>query len=343
MKPTSTDMRPQGVHIERCERCLCGSMKLTGRQIVSRDEVTGQLFTYRQCGDCGLERIVHRPTREAIGDFYPQHYYAYKGAVEFRRSWSDRLKWLVYRVFYAPREERSFWKRAGHLLLASALYPVRYRSVLAFRPPAGRRVFEFGAAIGNDLMEFKEADWEVAGCEPSSKACEVARQRGIDIQNCPAEAAVLAADRFSCVLLNNVFEHLHEPAQVLEKVWTGLEADGVLVLIVPNHASWTSRLFGAPWPGYDPPRHLWGFTPASLRRLLVRQGFSVEYVHHIAPQKWCWVGTLAGTRGPSGATPLRASLAGILAPFMLPIGVLAATFGHGDFIKVVSRKTARAK
>lgn len=323
---------------EVVEHCLCGAADLTSREIVSRDEVTGQLFTYRRCAGCGLERIVERPTREAIGDYYPRHYYAYTGSVEFRRSWPDRLKWLVYRVFYAPRGERALWEQLLRWPLAALLYPIRYRTVLAFRQPQTRRVFELGAAIGNDLMEFRLAGWEVAGCEPSEKASNVARQRGIEIQNCGAEAAVLDADRYSCVLMNNVFEHLHEPAVVLDKVKAGLMPDGVLVLIVPNHASWTARVFGASWPGYDPPRHLWGFTPASIRTLLARKGFKVDYIHHIAPQRWCWIGTLAGTRAPTGATPGRVLASRLLSPLMVPLGMIAATFGHGDFIKIVSRK-----
>lgn len=322
---------------EVVERCLCGASALTSRQVLSRDEISGRLFNYQQCAACGLERIVHRPDITAISEYYPQNYYAYGGPVEYKRSLSDWVKWLVYRVFYADAAERTVAERYLRWPLAAVLYPIRFRTILAFRQPETRRVFELGAAIGNDLMQFRLAGWEVAGCEPSEKASNIARQRGIEIQNCGAEAAVLDAGRFSCVLMNNVFEHLHEPAEVLDKARAGLTPDGVLVLIVPNHASWTARVFGASWPGYDPPRHLWGFTPASIQKLLASKGFKVEYIHHIAPQRWCWVGTLAGTRMPSGATPGRVLASNLLAPLMLPLGLIAATFGHGDFMKVVSR------
>lgn len=324
---------------ESVHQCLCGTAAMTRREVVARDEISGEIFSYHECAGCGLERIVQRPTLADIGHYYPQTYYAYSGNVEISRSAIDRVKRLVYRTFYGSAEERSGAERIFRPLLALALFPLRFRSVLAFRQPRVRRVFEFGAAIGNDLAEFRAAGWEVTGCEPSAKACEVARQRGITLQNCSAEAAVLPVGRFSCVLLNNVFEHLHNPTAVLRKAHAALTDDGALVLVVPNHASWSARLFGAPWPGYDPPRHLWGFTPASIRRVLGQGGFSVDYIHHIAPQRWCYEAVVAGTRSPKGATRLRLLASDVLPMMMLPFGLLAATFGHGDFMKVVARKS----
>jgi SAM-dependent methyltransferase len=323
---------------EDIRRCLCGDVAVTPREVVGRDEVTGELFSYRECAACGLERIVQRPTSAEIGRYYPQTYYAYSGAVQMSRSPIDRLKRVVYRIFYGNSTERSKLENRFRALLAIGLHPLRFRSVLAFRQPQERRVFEFGAAIGNDLMEFRAAGWEVAGCEPSAKACDVAMQRGIGLQNCAAESAKLPRGRFSCVLLNNVLEHLHDPAAVLQEARAGLMNDGALVLVVPNHASWSARLFGAPWPGYDPPRHLWGFTPRSIRRLLERNAFSIEYINQIAPQRWCYEAVVAGTRSPGGATRWRVLASKVLPILLLPFGLLAATLGHGDFMKIVARK-----
>jgi hypothetical protein len=46
-------------------------------------------------------------------------------------------------------------------------------------------------------------------------------------------------------------------------------------IVVPNAASVERRLLGRYWALWDPPRHLWHFTPASLQTLLQRLGMSV--------------------------------------------------------------------
>ena len=328
--------------LESCT-CVCGETATTGRRVAGRDEVHGGIFIYEACARCGTERVTPRPTPSNIAHFYPNTYYAYAGPTQAPPSLSDRLKRLVYELYYAEPAERKevlAWQRPW---LWAALYPLRFRTNLAFSPPRERRVFEIGAATGTDLLEFRAAGWDVSGCEPSAKACEVAKQRGVTLQNCTAEAAELAAQHYGCVLINNVFEHLHDPVRVLAKVREGLVEGGALVMIVPNHASWTARTFGAAWPGYDPPRHLWGFTPQSLRALLNRAGFTVDYIAHKAPQRWCWEASIAGTRLPGGATPLRYRLSRWLPLLALPWGALLALLGRGDFIKVVARRGALAQ
>ncbi len=314
--------------------CLCGTPPDDDRVLAARDEVSGEVFVYRRCGACGLERLSPRPTRERIGRFYPDSYAAWSRATTIL----DRVKRLNHRVFYAPLGKTGGVAAPARWLLRTVLYPLRKRGVLAFRPPAVRRVFEFGAATGQDLLAFKAVGWEVAGCEPSARACEAAAARGIALQQCGAEEAEMPADGVSCILMNNVFEHLHDPVRVLAKCRAALTEDGVLVLIVPNHASWSARLFGGAWPGYDAPRHLWGYAPASLARLMDRAGFRIERIDHETPGRWCFAGCLGGARLAAGAPRWRSRVAPWIAPALLPFGLLAATCGAGDFMKIVARR-----
>jgi len=237
----------------------------------------------------------------------------------------------------------TFWAEKNSLgrlrpLLRLLLYPIRGRAALAFRAPPGRQVFEFGAATGNDLAIFRDAGWTVSGCEPSAYACSLAAQRGIVLQNCSAETAELAPGSIACIMLNNVFEHLHDPVQVLLICHAALEADGVLVLILPNHNGWSARLFGAGWPGYDAPRHLWGFSPRPLTDLLARHGLEVEQIYHQAAGRWAWQSALQGRHAAVPPPAWRINTARWLALALLPVGVLGAMLGRGDFIKVVARR-----
>jgi len=318
--------------------CLCGEVA-ADRRIVARDVVTGELFGYLRCARCGLERLSPRPPLASMGRYYPDDYAPYCDPAPQPASTVGRIKQLVFQVFYARPDERSAAGRRWRWLLLVLLAPLRHHGVLAFPQPTVRRVFEFGSGSGGDLTEFRDAGWEVWGCEPSGRACEIAAQRGLQLQHCPAEAAELPAG-LSCVYLNNVFEHLHDPLGVLAKARAALIPGGLVVLVVPNHASWAARLFGAAWPGYDPPRHIWGFSPRSVRRLLESSGFALVSIHQVFPlSNHCWCSGIQGDRAPRTPRPrLRQRLARLLGRSVIPVSMIAAECGHGDYIRVVARK-----
>jgi len=311
--------------------CICGEAEVTPRRVLAKDEMGREPFTYVQCRACGTERVSPRPVLQAMGRYYPDSYAPH---VIRPDSPALRVKRTIYRTFYAPEN------RLGPLrpLLRVLLYPLRGHCSMPFTPLPLRRVFEFGAAAGNDLDLYRSEGWEVEGCEPSARACATAAERGIKLQNCSAEQAVIEAGRYSAMLLNNVLEHLHDPALVLQICANGLAAGGALVMILPNHASWSARLFGAAWPGYDAPRHLWGFTPDSLAAALQRAGLRLDRVHQLFPGRWAWRATVDGRHRQAPVPRWRERHAGLLSLALLPLGWLAAACGRGDFMAVVARK-----
>ena len=310
--------------------CLCGSGEVTPALVRSRDEASGEHFTYRQCAHCGIERCSPRPRPQHMGAYYSSDYAAHTVR---SGSWSDRIKTLVYRTFWADNSGLGFLRP----LLRLALFPIRGRSLLAFAQPAGRKVFEFGAASGNNLAVFRDAGWEVAGCEPSALACASAAKRGIALDVCAAEDAILAPATYSCILINHVLEHVHQPVRVLQKCRAALARDGVLVIALPNHGGWAAQLFGGAWPGYDAPRHLWGFSARTLAAQLSEQGFRVEHIYHEASGRWAWMSSLDGRHSADPVPPWRRRFARPLSLLALPAGALAAAAGRGDFIKIVAR------
>jgi SAM-dependent methyltransferase len=325
--------------------CLCGS-ESEGTIILAEDQILHGTWTYRRCPECSLERLSPRPRIGDMGQFYPDDYSPYSNPAPQPTSRVDRLKRVVYETFFADPGEQSELVRRCRPLLRVVLRPFKPHSVLSFDPPAMRRVFEFGAGTGADLVEFRNAGWEVFGCEPSPVACAAAARNGIRLVQCSAEEAELP-NNLSCIYMNNVFEHLHDPPAVLAKAREKLITGGLVVLIVPNHASWGARMFGSLWPGYDPPRHLWGYTPTAIRRMLRRAGFEVAAIVQKAPlSKFCWGGSIEGYNiggcrtGRVRFPTLRRIVARALGRSVIVAGMVAAAAGAGDYIRVVARKGA---
>jgi 2-polyprenyl-3-methyl-5-hydroxy-6-metoxy-1,4-benzoquinol methylase len=217
-------------------------------------------FDVVRCRGCGLARTNPRPTRAAIGAYYPPSYVAYN--------------------------QRDFHRRLGARLLRAlvrAPYTVRYGSGrVAPPPPRGGRVLDVGCGSGLLLGELARLGWEVWGIEPDERAASALKARlGLPdgrIVVATAETASLPAGAFELVTMSHVLEHLHDPRAALAGVHRWLRPGGRLRVWVPNIASLESRVFRRLWFGLDLPRHLYHFAQRSLESLLTTSGFRVERV-----------------------------------------------------------------
>ena len=76
------------------------------------------------------------------------------------------------------------------------------------------------------------------------------------------------------VVMWHVLEHVRDPKKNIETAARILKPGGRLVVAVPNFASLQARLGRGRWFHLDVPRHLFHFTPETLRGLLTRAKFS---------------------------------------------------------------------
>jgi SAM-dependent methyltransferase len=94
------------------------------------------------------------------------------------------------------------------------------------------------------------------------------------------ETIPLAAASFDVVIFWQSFEHVPDPATALATAARVLRPGGILVVSVPNAASWQARWAGPAWFHWELPRHLYHFAPDTLAATCARAGFVVERVSH---------------------------------------------------------------
>lgn len=167
------------------------------------------------------------------------------------------------------------------------------------RPPG--RLLEVGAGKGRFLARARHRGWGVQGLDPSPRQVTAAQARyEIEVLPVDLEQADLAERSFDAVVAWHVLEHVRHPASFLARVRRLLRPDGIFACEVPNFASWQSRLTRRHWLHLDVPRHLFHYTPSSLRSLLREQGFGV--LEH---------GTLSVALGPFGFLQSTMNAAGL--------------------------------
>ncbi|HKY31576.1 MAG TPA: methyltransferase domain-containing protein [Candidatus Polarisedimenticolia bacterium] len=238
------------VRLERAACALCGAADDEPIVTVTdwRYALTEDLFTIVRCRRCRLAYLNPRPAPGDMRHFYPGRYY------DRRRTRSgDPL---------SNREPPASPRVAPRVLAEQA-------ALCGGRPG---RVLDVGCASGAFLARMRQSGWQVQGVEVSAEAAAWgSAELELDIVNRPLPEAGLPAASFDVVTYWSSLEHVHEPLAYLAETRRILKPEGRLIALLPNFSSPTVRWLH--W-GLDPPRHLYHFTPATLRRMLAKAGFT---------------------------------------------------------------------
>ena len=259
---------------------LCGSDQAIPF-LMARDRGWGS-FSLVQCVECGLVYTNPRPSVHSIGQYYPDWYYSYRKS---STGLASDLKWLITQVIaeeywgydVTSGDKSGILGRIPRWMWRGLAW--WYRHKLCRLPPyhPSGKVLDVGCGNGSYLDHLRRLGWEVRGVEIAQRAVETARQQfGIDVFCGALEEAHFPNEHFDAVTLWHVLEHLHSPLESLREIRRILLRGGHLLLTVPNIASAQASLFGDKWIHLDLPRHLYFFTPATMRAMLDKAGFTVE-------------------------------------------------------------------
>ena len=252
---------------------------------------------------------------------------------------------------YAPGAPR------GARLAAPLLRAFDRRRLTLLRPamPPPASLVDAGAGRGRFVGAARAAGYAASGLEPSARGVTAAREAyGIGLERTGIETAPIAPGSVDALSLWHVLEHVEDPGAALGTLRGWLAPDGVLLVGVPNIASWQARLAGPRWYHLDLPRHRTHFTVAGLTTLLGASGFCVERTHHVLAEHnplGMWLACVSRlTRRPSYLyhllkrnAPLRSPdlLVTLLALPLLPaaaaLELLAGLSRRGGTVAIVAR------
>lgn len=237
----AVDANPAGSE-RRCEVCAGHRFTLRFHRLDHR---------YERCDDCGLERINPAPTDAELARIYGDHYYDAWGL-------SDAA------------DEVCAMKKATFRRVVAAAGPL----------PPGAPVLDCGAATGFLMEVAHETGLAPYGIELSAFGAQHISDRfGADrvfqgqIEDAPFSRGSGAP--FAAIFMCDYLEHVRSPARVLRRAAQWLQPGAPLIVTTPRVGALTQRLMGAAWSHYKT-EHLYYFSPANLRALLARTGFTFE-------------------------------------------------------------------
>jgi len=223
---------------------LCGNPESFDVMRVQDWLVTQNWFTLMECPRCTGRFIQPFPREDELPAYYQSEAYI---------SHTDTKKGLINRLYRLARKETLRSKRR-RIEKASGLKK--------------GKLLDIGAATGHFLHTMQKAGWDVCGVEPD----ESARKRAKDhfgLTLFPQEdLKSLTENTFDVITLWHVLEHIHDLHGTLEQIKRLLKPSGILVVAVPNYLSYDARYYGKHWAAWDPPRHLYHFTPEAMKQLM---------------------------------------------------------------------------
>jgi SAM-dependent methyltransferase len=164
-----------------------------------------------------------------------------------------------------------------HRLISSAGdAPQRWvfrKEALSSHKPRGGCLLDLGCSSGAFLEFMKDGPWTLSGIEISAEGAKTAEQRsGAHVFVGNILDAPFPAESFDAITCFDVLEHLYEPRRVMERVSGWLKPGGIFYVLVPNVDSAEARAFGSYWHGLELPRHLFHYSPESLKFLAQSMG-----------------------------------------------------------------------
>lgn len=129
-------------------------------------------------------------------------------------------------------------------------------------------LLDLGCSSGSFLQSLSGKGWDLYGVEMSSESAKQAREKsGARVFVGNILDAQFPPSSFDVITCFDVFEHLYEPRLVMTRVADWLKPGGIFYVLVPNVDSAEGRVFGSYWHGLELPRHLFHYSPTSLKFL----------------------------------------------------------------------------
>lgn len=235
------------------------------------------VFSVLKCRSCGQMVTMPRLTEADLPELYSQYYP--RRNIDFDAL--ERESALVANKYSRFKRWLSGTDNQGHYLA---------------KP--GQRVLDIGSGSCLSLLELRQLGVDPFGVEADPNVALIAQRYGLNVHIGNIHNNPFPGEIFDLITLNQVIEHLPDPAALLRVVRNRLAPCGRIVLSFPNVSSWQRRLSGARWINWHAPYHQHHFNLRSFTLLARQLGYEVVNSRSITPNLWSLLQLRAMGRAP---------------------------------------------
>ena len=248
---------------QSCNACGADDAEVMGCGIDFEYSTCDNEFSYVACRQCGHWYLNPQPCPAELDVIYPANYGNYA---------ADRDQALTFKVkTYLDK------KQIAGLVKGCKV----------------ERILDVGCADGrllNVCQELFPDATAIEGVEISETAAAVAQERGHTVYIGTIDSMDLKADYYDMIFLQQVIEHVYDPAAVVKKLYGALRSGGQVCIETPTSEALDCRLAKKRyWGGYHFPRHFNIFNQDTLGAICRQAGFEVVRTgYRSQPVHWAW-------------------------------------------------------
>jgi SAM-dependent methyltransferase len=234
---------------------VCSGFDIHEVLIVKDYTVSGKTFPVFQCNVCTARFTQDIPGETEIGAYYQSDNYI---------SHSDTREGLINKLYHQVRN-----------------LTLKHKRKLIEGQSGGAKgsILDYGCGTGAFIHEMQNAGWKITGLEPDIKARDLARKLNGSNIFPPDYIASLSDKQFDIITLWHVLEHVHRLHPTLKQLNRVMKPGSSIFIAVPNYTSDDAKAYGSAWAAWDVPRHLYHFSPLSMKKLLAANGFKLTAIH----------------------------------------------------------------
>ena len=162
-----------------------------------------------ECKKCQFKHAVPIPTEKELLNFYTNEFYSIEKPLFIERMTEDLDWWnLVHDEKYD---------------LLESILNKKQRSLL-----------DVGCGFGYFLLRGKQRGWDVKGIDPSKKAVNAAKQKGLNVSEGMISESLIEENPVDVIHMHEVLEHLPNPIESLTILKKILKPDGLICILSPN-------------------------------------------------------------------------------------------------------------
>ena len=216
--------------------------------------VSGEYFSIEKCKTCTLLFTQNVAQQNEIGRYYASENYI---------SHSDTQVGLVNKLYHSIRKKTLQNKK---------------KLIEGETQKSTGNILDIGCGTGAFLNTMKTGGWKITGLEPDETA-RVKAKTLYDIEPQPSNNIFnLPDNNYDAITMWHVLEHVHQLHEYIEKLKNMLTDKGKIFIAVPNYTSYDAQYYGQFWAAYDVPRHLYHFSPDSMKRLVEQHGLTIKKI-----------------------------------------------------------------
>lgn len=235
--------------LDKCP--VCGFNEFEPFLVCKDYTVSKQDFSIVSCKACGFKFTNPRPADNQIGAYYKSEDYI---------SHTNTKKGLVNKLYHMVRN-----------------ITLKNKLKLVSSYVSRGTILDYGCGTGMFLGYCKSQGWETYGMEPDDEARKLAIEQGLSLfADKQTIDSHLPNKQFDAITLWHVLEHVTDLPETLSFFKKRLNPNGVLIIAVPNHASYDANYYKEHWAAYDVPRHIYHFDLNSVSKLLSSYGFTLQ-------------------------------------------------------------------